>query len=565
MAVNAGAPRQTVTPQLSTIPLRRRLYGFGSIFGKTMRDSRLAFIIAAGMLGGMALVMGAAVATIFPTVEARLEVDALFGSIPATMMRLFGNVDLIGAKVGTLGGYITFKYGAIFALGVALWSILALSGTLAGEARRGSLDFVAAAPFGKRRIGLEKLAAHLILLWLAVTIMAVATTFSSYTFGEASLGDAIPLVNSFGFALWVGCIAMLFGGLAFALAPLLGRAGAAGVAGLAMAATWVMNGLDVGGPLLAASPFAWTFNHVPLVGIFDWPSVVLVGAVGVGLMAIGIELFARRDLGVTVGLSLPRMPSIVLGVRGTTARAFGEQLPRALAWGTGLGLMGILFASLGGSLADQLGKVSSLTTALGLIFPNVDFHSAGGWMQLYVELLYIAAGFAGATFVAKWASDETEGRLEEVLTTPTPRVRWVFAGGVAALVAVVVMTVLFAIGVGVGALVGGLTVGDAIVGTAALGLFAAAVVGVGFAIGGVWRTSWAAELAALFVVATYLTELLAQPLGLPDWVRQLALTAHFGQPMIGNWDVAGVAASIAIAVVGIGLGAWGMTRRDTRG
>ena len=41
---------------------------------------------------------------------------------------------------------MTFKYGAIFALGTALWSILALSGTLAGEARRGSLDFVAAAP-----------------------------------------------------------------------------------------------------------------------------------------------------------------------------------------------------------------------------------------------------------------------------------------------------------------------------------------------------------------------------------------------------------------------------------
>ena len=52
-------------------------------------------------------------------------------------------------------------------LGTALWSILALSGTLAGEASRGSLDFVAAAPFGKRRIALEKLAAHLTMLWLA--------------------------------------------------------------------------------------------------------------------------------------------------------------------------------------------------------------------------------------------------------------------------------------------------------------------------------------------------------------------------------------------------------------
>ena len=36
---------------------------------------------------------------------------------------------------GTLGGYMTWKYGAIFGMGTALWSIMALSGTLAGEAR----------------------------------------------------------------------------------------------------------------------------------------------------------------------------------------------------------------------------------------------------------------------------------------------------------------------------------------------------------------------------------------------------------------------------------------------
>jgi ABC-2 type transport system permease protein len=565
MAVNAGAPHRIVAAAFPPIPLRRRIYGFGSIFGKTIRDSRLSFIIAAGLLGGMALIMGAAIANIFPTPESRLQVDALFGSIPKSMMRLFGNVELIGSKVGTLGGYITFKYSAIFALGTAVWSVLALSGTLAGEAARGSLDFVAAAPFGKRRISLEKLAAHLTLLWLAMAILALATTFSSNTFGDAALGDPIPLLSSAGFAVWVGVIAMFFGGLAFALAPLLGRAGSAGVAGLVMAATWITNGLDVGGPLLALSPFSWTFAHVPLVGIYDWPSLILVGVIGVAFLAIGIELFSRRDLGVTVGLSLPRLPAVVLGVRGPTARAFGEQLPRALSWGVGLGLIGILYASLAGVLADQVANISGIANTFAIIFPTVDFTSVGGWMQLYAELLYIAVGFAGATFVAKWASDETQGRLEEVLSVPLSRVRWVLAGGAAALLAVVVMTVLFAAGVGLGALSGGLTVGDAIIGCAALGIYAMAVVGVGFAVGGVWRTSIAAEIAALFVVATYLLDLVAPPLKLPDWLHQLALTTHFGQPMVGNWDVTGVVAAIAIAVGGILIGAWGFTRRDASG
>jgi polyether ionophore transport system permease protein len=562
MAVGAGAPRQPLAAAFPPIPLRRKLYGFGSIYGKTIRDSRLAFIIAAGLLGGMALVMGAAVSNIFPTPAARLEVDALFGSIPESMMRLFGNVDLIGSGVGTLGGYVTFKYSAIFALGTAIWSIMALSGTLAGEARRGSLDFVAAAPFGKRRIALEKLAAHLTLLWLAMVVLALMTTFSSNVFGDAALGDHISLLSSAGFAVWIGGLAMFFGGLAFALSPLLGRAGSAGVAGLAMAALWITNGLNVGGPLLILSPFNWTFDHVPLVGIYDWPSVALVAVLGVALLALGVELFARRDLGVTAGLSLPQLPAPVLGVHGPTARAFGDELPRALSWGIGLGLVGILYASLAGSLADTISGSSGIGDNFAKIFPGADFTSVGGWMQFYAELLFIAAGFAGATFVSKWASDEGDGRLEMVLGTPMARARWVVAGGAAALVAVVVTTVLLALGVGIGSAIGGLSSGDALLGCASLGLYAAAIVGIGVAVGGLWRTSIAAEVAALVVVATYLLDLVAPPLNLPDWLHQLALTAHFGKPMIGEWDMAGVVASLVIAVGGILLGAWGFRRRD---
>jgi hypothetical protein len=35
-----------------------------------------------------------------------------------------------------------------------------------------------------------------------------------------------------------------------------------------------------------------------------------------------------------------------------------------------------------------------------------------------------------------------------------------------------------------------------------------------------------------------------------------------GKPMIGIWDPAGIVACVVIAVGGVLLGAWGMTRRD---
>jgi putative exporter of polyketide antibiotics len=149
-----------------------------------------------------------------------------------------------------------------------------------------------------------------------------------------------------------------------------------------------------------------------------------------------------------------------------------------------------------------------------------------------------------------------------ILATPMARARWVIAGGIAAILASVVMTVLFAAGIGLGAASGGVAVGDAMIGSAALGLYAAAIVGIGVAVGGVWRTSIAAEMAAVVVLITYLIDLVAPPLNLPDWVHQLALTAHLGQPMIGRWDPFGIGACLLIAVGGIAVGAWGMRRRD---
>lgn len=556
MTAHAGAPRRAAT--LAPIPLHRRLYGLGSIYGKTIRDSRLAFIIAAGVLTAMMLAAGAAMRDVFPTPESRLEVDTLIASIPASMAGLFGNP----IRVGTLPGVINWKYGPFFVLGTGLWSVLALSGTLAGEAARGSLDFVAAAPFGKRRIALEKLAAHLTTLVAAMAILAVAAWGTALAFGDESLGDAIPAEAAIGFALWVGLVGLAHGALAFALAPLLGKAGAAGVAGAVMVVGWVSNGYQALNAISLFSPFRWTADQAAIVGVYDWPSLVLTGAVAVVLLVIGVELFARRDLGVTLGVGAPGLPAATLGTHGPEGRAFGDQLPRALGWGIGLGLFGIMIVSLVASLADQIAKQPVYMDFFRAMFPDFDVTTAGGFLQFYAQILFIVAGYAGATFVSRWASDETDGRLEEVLATPLTRARWVIAGGIGACGAVVVMNVLLAIGIGVGAASSNVEATGAMLGSAALGLYALAAVGVGVAIGGLWRTSLAAELAAVLVTATFLIDLLAPPLELPDWFHRLALTANMGQPMTGHWDPVGIGACLVLAVGGILIGAWGFARRD---
>ena len=63
-------------------------------------------------------------------------------------------------------------------------------------------------------------------------------------------------------------------------------------------------------------------------------------------------------------------------------------------------------------------------------------------------------------------------------------------------------------------------------------------------------------------MATYLLDLLAPPLKLPDWLHQLALTAHMGRPMVGQWDPVGIVLCLAIFAGGVAIGAWGIRRRD---
>jgi putative exporter of polyketide antibiotics len=66
------------------------------------------------------------------------------------------------------------------------------------------------------------------------------------------------------------------------------------------------------------------------------------------------------------------------------------------------------------------------------------------------------------------------------------------------------------------------------------------------------------------VLLTWFVQLLGPLLGLPEFVQNIALTRHYGQPMVGVWDWSGIIASVLIAAGGVALGAWGMNRRDLR-
>jgi len=262
----------------------------------------------------------------------------------------------------------------------------------------------------------------------------------------------------------------------------------------------------------------------------------------------------------------PSLPHSLVGLRGPAGRTAGHVLPTALAWGIGLGFFGLAIAGSGRSFVEQLGSAPDFQRLLSSIFPGVDIATVGGFLQLlFVDFGMILAGLAAATLVAGWASDETSGRLELLLAAPLGRVRWVVSGGVGIFAAIVVMIVLTVAGIGIGASITGGDIVTPMVGTISLGLYAIAMAGVGVAVGGIFGTGAAGPAVALLTVIIWFDGIIAPALGLPDVVRELALTTHYGQPMLGVWDPAGIVASIVLAVGGVAVGAWGFQRRDLRG
>jgi putative exporter of polyketide antibiotics len=143
--------------------------------------------------------------------------------------------------------------------------------------------------------------------------------------------------------------------------------------------------------------------------------------------------------------------------------------------------------------------------------------------------------------------------------------RWAVAGGIGMLVNVAVFVALSAAGIAIGVGTSGSDVGTPLAGSLILGVYGAALVGIGLAVGGVFGTRFAAPFVVVFVLLTWFVQTVGGILKVPDPVMELTLTSHYGQTFVGVWDWVGVAVSIALALGGIVVGAWGFARRDLRG
>ena len=314
---------------------------------------------SAACSGALLLSSGVAFGEAYATLESRADLANLVANLPPAMTGLYGNP--FPTMIETLGGSIAWKTGASLGLTAAIWSVLALSSTLASESRRGSMELVAVTPLGLRRIAVEKLFAH-----LTGMLDRGGRRRRHDLGGRRRLRD--PSRRRDPAASWrsgsrcgSGLVALASGAVALALAPFVGRGAAAGIAGAVLIGGYFLNGYQATVPAFAGLAnltwFGWTVHHQPLIGQPDWLSLGLVALVTIVLFAIGIEAFSRRDLGSTSRIPWPAFPEATLGLRGPTSRSFGERLPLALAWGIGVGVFAFVLGAAARSFGDEIANI----------------------------------------------------------------------------------------------------------------------------------------------------------------------------------------------------------------
>jgi putative exporter of polyketide antibiotics len=540
-----------------------RLFGLGSIFGKTFLDSRRAALILGAVMALIMLVTAGSLAAEFDTAQKRLAVAAQLGSLPAIFQGMLGEM----IHIERLGGFLSWRTINFLPVILGIWTVVAMSGLLAGELARGSLDFLASTPRARARVALEKVGGYLLALLLAMTVFAVGTYAAIAAFGTLP-GDEVGLDAVLAHAAWLYVVALVPGALGFAVAPVLGRGGGLAVGGITLFASFIVSGyastVSALETLEPVSYFSTTAGHRPIAGVWDWPAVGAVAGLTVVLLVIGVLVFVRRDLLVPTGgrIGLPTLP---IFLAGPFTRALGERLPASIVWGAALGLFGLIISFSVDEFVATLSRIPEIVDLIQRFFPDADILSAGGFLQLaFFSQAILFVSIATAALVAGWASDEGDRRLELLLSPPVARAGWAVKSGLAVMAGIAIVIAIMVAGVVIGASTQAATrdLGSLAIGVGVLGLYAAAIAGIGLAVGGLVRPGLAAPVALILAIGFFLWELIGSIVGLSDELLDLALQRHLGQPILGQFDVPGMAACVVLAVGGIALCAIGMRRRD---
>ena len=467
----------------------------------------------------------------------------------------------------TLAGYVQWRAFGFFPVIFGFWALIAGSGAIRGDEDRGLLELWLASGTSRARVTAARTGAFVIAAAASILIVLLLTGLGATIVGsplpiEGLLADGAALL-----AVTVACFA-----LALLIAQFVdSRRVAAGVSAIVLLALFLLNSLgrtlEAPARFRGVSPFYYVdrTNGLSPGGQIDWASTLSVSAAALALVALAGVAFTRRDLG--AGLVRPRRavrPRVIEPSRNPLLRApvlatIYEQRVGLTAWMVSTALLALFMTSLAKSVADL---VNHIPIFRAYVSGQGDLNRAVISVFWFAMMPLVLGAFA-ITQVSRWTTDDTEGRLEMVLSEPVSRRRVALERAGALLVATTFIAVVGSAVTLWAADAQGISLGveSIALATALLLPFGLAFGSLGAALAGWIPRATVLLLSGYAVVSYFLTQFV--PLfRWPQWVANLSIFYLYGTPLTTGVYWTGFWVLMAIIAIAMTIGLLSFQRRD---
>ena len=467
----------------------------------------------------------------------------------------------------TLAGYVQWRAFGFFPVIFGFWALIAGSGAIRGDEDRGLLELWLASGTSRARVTAARTGAFVIAAAASILIVLLLTGLGATIVGsplpiEGLLADGAALL-----AVTVACFA-----LALLIAQFVdSRRVAAGVSAIVLLALFLLNSLgrtlEAPARFRGVSPFYYVdrTNGLSPGGQIDWASTLGVSAAALVLVALAGVAFTRRDLG--AGLVRPRRaarPRVIEPSRNPLLRApvlatIYEQRVGLTAWMVSTALLALFMTSLAKSVADL---VNHIPIFRAYVSGQGDLNRAVISVFWFAMMPLVLGAFA-ITQVSRWTTDDTEGRLEMVLSEPVSRRRVALERAGALLVATTFIAVVGSAVTLWAADAQGISLGveSIALATALLLPFGLAFGSLGAALAGWIPRATVLLLSGYAVVSYFLTQFV--PLfRWPQWVANLSIFYLYGTPLTTGVYWTGFWVLMAIIAIAMTIGLLSFQRRD---
>jgi polyether ionophore transport system permease protein len=471
----------------------------------------------------------------------------------------------------TIGAYLQWRvFGALPFLFI-FWVVLSASGAFRGDEDKGLIE-----QWRSAGVDASRYTSYRFVGFLLTAVVVVAGALGAIQLGALTAGPALDWAGlvELGIAL-LGLTACSYAAVMVVAQLTSSRGAAAGIAAGVLAVMFFVNSfsrtVDSLRPIASViSPFYYYDRTTPLYpgGSFDVWGTVGLYVTALALAAFSAYLFGRRDL----GSQLVKLPS---RTAPETVRPSSNRLLRApvlalvyqqrwglVGWTVGALAGAAYLASIGRTMVDTLIKGSAgFSGYLKLAGGGDPYVTLVGffWFGVFVALLAIYA----IVQVSHWSSDDSEGRLETVLSAPVSRTRVVLERAAALLLGTLLIVTISGVGFYLSAHAAGIdiTVIELLSASVPLLPFALSFAAVGALVASRVPRVAVSILVALAFVSWVVTE--GGPLlKLPDWIIKLSVFSLYGEPLVNGIYWNGFWALLALTIVGFGAAALLMQRRD---